>query len=510
MKTVKRIFFNLLILTGTSLILRSINLTFHVYISNKLGPEGVGLFQLIGSVYFLAIVFSTSGIRFATTCLVAEELGTGNNDGVIKVVHNCIIYALLFSIATMTIINFSSDFIGTYWINDKRSILSLRIFAYSLPFIASSSVLSGYFMAVRKVINISTVQFGEQIIKIGFTIIFLNIMLPWGLEFSCVAVVLGSSIGEVFSFLLIFFLYLIDLRKTKRNGRSGLKLVSRMLNLALPIAFSSYISTIIRTIQHILIPSELKKSGESSQEALSTFGMIHGMTLPVIMFPSVFLDSISDLIVPELAECKANKSNKRLNYIITRVFNICILLSICIMCLFLRFYKEFGIMIYNSTETAHYIRVLAPLIPFMYLDNIVDNMLKGIGEQKRSMRYNIIVSLLNIGLIYILLPRYAIVGYIFTIYFARILNFLLSLKRLIKVTKLSVDCVGIIMSVFCIIGSISISDILSRFIQNNIYYIKNALIYFQIPFIIILYLFFLYMFSCITKDDIKWARSLFK
>ena len=469
----------------------------------------MGLFQLITSIYFLAIIFSTSGIRFATTCLVAEEIGTGKPSGAIKAVHNCLAYGLIFSVVSMTVLSFSSKYIGTNWLNDTRTILSLRIFAFSLPFIALSSVLSGYFIAMRKAIKTATVQIAEQLIRICTTVFFMGIFLKMGLEFACVGVVLGACVGEICSFLLLLFLYCADLRHFNKNGKAGSKLVSRMLYIALPVAFSTYIVSIIRTVSHLLIPYELKKSGESSQKALSTFGMIHGMTMPVIMFPSVFLDAIADLIVPELAECKASNSNKRLNYIIARVFNICCLLSICVMWIFLRFYKELGMSIYNSMDVAYFIKMLAPLIPFMYLDNIVDNMLKGIGEQMSSMRYNIVTSLINVGLIYLLLPRYAITGYIITIYLTRILNFILSLKRLIRVTSLSVDFISIIMSIFCIIGAISISDRLSGFIQNS-HIITVPLLYFQIPFIVIIYLFFLRVFSCITHDDLMWARSLFK
>jgi hypothetical protein len=95
-----------------------------------------------------------------------------------------------------------------------------------------------------------------------------------------------------------------------------------MINISLPVAFSAYTMSVVRTIQQLLIPYGLKKSGESSQQAISTFGVIQGMTMPIITFPSMLLETIAELIVPELAECKASQSSKRLNYIITLVFNL--------------------------------------------------------------------------------------------------------------------------------------------------------------------------------------------
>ncbi len=505
MKRVKVIFINLLMLTVTSLILRTVNISFNVYLSNRLGPEGMGLFQLISSIYFLAIVFSISGIRFAATRLVAEEMGTGKPAGAIQVVRNCLAYGVIFSVATMIIINLNAEYIGASWLNDTRTVLSLRIFAFSLPFIALSSVISGYFIAVRKVIMTVLVQYLEQLIKIGTTVLFIGLFLPMGLEFACAAVVLGACAGELCSFLLLFFLYRTDRPGVTNAGQVGAHLISRMFRIALPVAFSAYIMSVVRTIQQLLIPWGLKKSGESSGSAIATFGVIQGMAMPVIMFPSVFIEAICDLIVPELAECKASSSYNRLNYIIARVFNLGVLLSIGVAWLFWHFSEELGMAIYNNAEAAYFIMMLAPLIPVMYLDNIVDNMLKGIDEQVSSMRYNIFTSLINVVMTYLLLPKYAIIGYLITTYLVKILNFALSLNRLIKVTKLRIDLKEIVKSVLCIIGAIGISVLL-----DDLNLINPDLIYLYLLLTAAIYLFLLRVFSCITHDDVLWIRSLFK
>ncbi len=504
MRRVKVIFINLLILTITSLVLRTVNISFQVYLSNKLGQEGMGLFQLITAIYFLAIVFSTSGIKFATTRLVAEEMGTGNPVGAIKAVRNCLAFGVILSVLSMITVNLKAEYIGTFWLNDPRTILSLRIFAFSLPFISLSSVLTGYFIAVRKVVKSVGVQYLEQFIKIAATILFLGIFLPRGLEYACAAVVSGACTGEFCSFLFLFILYRNEQPGVSNDRQAGPDLVLRMFHIILPVAFSAYIMSITRTIQQLLIPYGLKKSGESSKEAISTFGVIQGMTMPVIMFPSVLLESISELIVPELAECMASNSYRRLNYIIARVFNLGIILSIGVAWMFWRYSKELGMTIYHNSEAAYFIMVLAPLIPVMYLDNIVDNMLKGIDEQVSSMRYNMFTSLINVIMTYLLLPRFAIIGYLITTYFIRILNFALSINRLIKVTKLKIDWYGIVKSVFCVIGAIGIVILL-----EDINLVNPALIYLHLLLTAAIYLFLLRVFSCITHDDVIWVKSLF-
>jgi len=141
----------------------------------------------------------------------------------------------------------------------------------------------------------------------------------------------------------------------------------------------------------------------------------------------------------------------------------------------------------------------------MYLDNIVDNMLKGIDEQVSSMRYNIFTSLLNVVTTYLLLPRYAIAGYLIATYFVKILNFGLSLNRLLKVTKLTVDFQRIIKSLLCIVGAIGISVLL-----DDLNLVNASLIHAHLLLTAAIYIFLLRVFSCITHDDVLWIKSLFK
>lgn len=507
MKRVKLIFYNLIILTATSLVLRSIGVWFQVYLSKKIGAAGIGLFQLILSVYFLAVTFATSGVRLATTRLVAEEIGTGKFRGAKKAVHNCLMYSISFGTAFAVILFLSAEFIGTNLLSDTRTILSLRLLSLSLPFLAMSSVLSGYFTAVRKAIKASSVMIAEQFVRIGLIALCLTVFLPKGLEYACAAVVVGSCAGELFSFLVLFILYRNDVR-SYNNKISSNDLVPRMFHIAIPIALSAYITSGIRTLQHLLVPYGLKKSGSSSESALATYGLIHGMVMPILMFPAAFLNAISDLIVPELAECQACDYKNRLNYIVTRVFNLGVLSSICIMSIFFRYSSELGTAIYNSHEAGLYIRILAPIIPIVYMDSIVDGMLKGINEQVSSMRYNIFESILGAALIYILLPRYGISGWLLMIFITRTINFGLSLNRMVKVLKVILNVNIIVKSLFCMFNSLILANLFFAGI-NIIFNVHITSLFTLISVVVLSYYILLRLLNCITAEDLTWFRSIF-
>lgn len=501
MKRVKLIFLNLLTLTGASLLLRTIGMSFQVYLSHKIGPAGLGLLQLVLSVYFLAATFAISGSRLAVTRLVAEELGTGKDRGAKRAIKICLGYALSISTVMAVLLFSAAGAIGRHWLGDTRTILSLRILAISLPFLATCAVLGGYFTAVRRLLKLSAVLIAEQVFRIGATVIALLALMPRGLEYACAGIAIGACIGEITSCVFLFFLYRADSRILTNKASSG-DLPRRMLKIALPVALSAYVTSIIRTVQQTLIPYGLKKSGASGEEALAAYGTIQGMAIPLLMFPAVFLNAISDLIVPELAECQAQGRPNRLSYIVNRVLNLGLLSSIGVFGLFFRFSAQLGTAVYQSTEAGYYLRILALLVPVMYMDSIVDGMLKGIGQQLSSMGYNIFESLLGASLIFLLLPEFGIAGYIFTLVLTRSVNFALSINRLRKFVPLKISAGGICKLFFAMVNALIIANILLSAL--NIHWLPLC-----ICVAAAVYYLLLRLLSCVTQEDLTWFKSIF-
>ncbi len=510
MRRIKMFVINAVILTATSLLMRTIGVSFSVYISNKIGAAGVGLFQLIMSVYTFAITLASSGINLAATRLVSEELANGAEAGAKKAMKRCCAYGLLFGTSAAFLLFFGADFIGADLLRDARSVKSLKVLAVSLPFIAMSSAMSGYFTAVRRVVKSASAQVFEQFIRITVCIYGLNLLAPKGLEYACLAIVGGGSISEISSFCYLYLMYRHDRKRYRTAGKTGKALTGRMLGIALPVALSSYVRSALTTIEQLLVPSGLKKSGLSGENALAQYGVIQGMVMPVIMFPSAFLNAFSSLLVPELSECHERKNNKQINHIISRVFHVTLLFSIGVSGILISFPKELGMVIYNSTDASLFIKALAPLIMVMYLDNVVDGMLKGLNQQVSSMRYNIIDSLVSIAMVYFLLPVTGIGGYVAVIYVSELLNAFLSMNRLIHVTDFRVRffdwAVKPIIAIFFASTAVRVSAF--AFGTGLATDVPSVVLYLAVT--VLLYILFLWMMSCITSDDLLMVKAVLK
>ena len=145
--------YNTALLTASSLLMQGIAMAFQVWLAGRIGPAGIGLYQLVLSVTGLCATFAISGIRFASTRLVAEELGLEQPGGVRAAMGRCLGYGAFFGFAAAVILRELSEPIGFLWIGDARTVRSLRISALSMPCISLCASMSGYFTACGREIG---------------------------------------------------------------------------------------------------------------------------------------------------------------------------------------------------------------------------------------------------------------------------------------------------------------------------------------------------------------------
>jgi len=436
--------------------MRAVAVAFNVYVSNRAGSEAMGLYSLLGSVYGFGITLGTAGINLGTTRLISDALGEGNEALAKSSVKKCLLYCLV-SGGTATLLLFGfADPIGIILLGDARTVLPLRILAITLIPIAICSCLSGYFTAVRRVKVNAAFQVLTQFVKIAATVFFLSFLLELGVREACIALVLGGAVAEFVSLIITYALYRYDRRKLKSQALifKDRGISKKLLSITLPVTFSACIRSALTAIQHVLVPRGLKSSGLIWAEALSKYGYLHGMALPVILFPSAFISAFAGLLIPEVSECCIQNDVERLRRTSYRALSLSLFFSIGISGIMIFFSRELGLIIYDSEEVALYIRILAPLIPVMYIDSSVDAILKGSGHQVYSMNVNIADALTSCIFALTLIPRLGIYGYIISIYATELMNTTLSLYKMFSVSKMRPKIMHqVFMPILCIIGA---------------------------------------------------------
>ena len=429
---------NAMILTVSSLILRFAGIIFKVYITRLIGSEGVGLYQLVFSFYMLASTFATSGISTAVTRLVTEEMALGSKKGTLQIFKRAIQLTLIIALVSLCLVFFGAEFIAKNIIGDIRSLPALKILPFSLPFMGISSCIRGYFIARRRVTPNALTQIFEQGVRIVAVLFLVKKFISKGLAAACSAVLLGDTIAEGFSCLVLYLCYKVSqktLNSLKGRPNPPFGVIKELTRIALPITSGRYLNTALRTAENVLVPKNLSRYPLSGANALSQFGMIKGMALPILFFPSTLLNSVSTLLIPEMSEAVAKNMRSTIKRLTVKVLRLTFLMSVVFGIVFFFAGKQIGMLIYDSGDVGYLLVALSPIVPFMYLDSVSDGILKGLDQQAFTFRTAISDSTIRIILILCLLPISGMKGFIGIMYFSNFLTCFLNVKRLCKVTE---------------------------------------------------------------------------
>ena len=168
---------------------------------------------------------------------------------------------------------------------------------------------------------------------------------------------------------------------------------------------------------------------------MAGYGTIHGMVFPILMFPAAILYSVSDLLVPELSRCRAMGRGLRVRDLSGKCIRMTILFAAAVAGFFFVCAEELGQCVYHSADAGRYLRIFPPMVLMLYLDAIVDGMLKGLAEQLSCVRYNTLTSVLDVVFLYVLLPRHGVAGYVAVFAVTHAINLYLSIRRLLVATE---------------------------------------------------------------------------
>ena len=415
-------------LTGVNLLLRFAGTSFQVFLSRRIGAAGIGLLQLTMSVGSLAMVAGMGGIRTATMYLTADQLGRGKRQNVTWVLSGCFLYSIVFSATVAAVLYHFAPWVAAHWVGDLRTLPSLRLFASTLPVVCLCGVMTGYFTAAQHIGTLAAVEVAEQAVSMATT---MALLVTWSGQDpgrACMSVVLGSAIGSMLTLLCLVLLRLAE--KPVRGTR--IKIRRTLFDTALPLALDN-LRTGITTLENLMVPKRLTLCTAVS-DPLAAFGMVSGMVFPIIMFPAAILFGLNELLIPELARCRAGNRHVRIDYLVRRSLRIAMVYGLIFCGLIYLLADPLCQRLYGSTDATNDLRLYGLLLPMLYCDAVTDAMTKGLGQQKICVRYNIITNIMDVAFLYLLLPRYGMQGYFVSFLITHLVNFLLSLGRLLKIT----------------------------------------------------------------------------
>ena len=393
-------------LTLSSLLLRGVGMAYRVVLQGRIGAEGMGLYQLIMTIYGLFSMVSCAGLTITVSRLCAERPMAQRS-----IVCKSCGYAAVLGGTLGLLLYFSADFIAGSLLKDLRACAALRWIAPSLPMMGISAALRGYFIARGDVLRPTVAQVAEQLARVTLVLAALELLAVTDLTQACGIILFGATAAELFSVLLhIAFLHAHPLHTMQVIP------LHEVLGGIMPILFGCAVQSGLQTAENLLIPLLLEAGGASVSAALSQYGMLGGMVLPVLLFPTALPAAFGTLLLPEIAKARSAGHIHRVQQLSLCSLRLTLLMSIGFCALFLLCGKGLMQLLYRSDAACGMLMLLSPLLPLVYLDGLCDALLKGLGKQTATMVVETADGVLRVMGIALLLPRLGMAGYIAVLY----------------------------------------------------------------------------------------------
>ncbi len=437
-----------LILTAAGFITRFIGFFYRIFLSNTMGAELMGIYQLIFPVFGICYTIFATGIQTSISRLVAAELGKRNPKNVYRILRVGLLMSVSLATVLSLLVYLNADLIAWRFLLQARSAESLRILSFLFPFCGATACINGFYYGLKKAGVPAATQLLEQAVRVVIVYLIALYMGNGDMTVTCEIAVFGVVAGEIASCLY----NIISLFLTKSPSRlivlgpdpnallSRRKLIFKnMLSLSIPLSANRLLLSILHSIEAVMIPAMLQRSGLSNQQALVIFGVLNGMSIPFIMFPTALTNALAVLLLPTISEAQAVSNEKLISKTTAISIKYSLIIGIISTGLFIIFGKDLGNSIFHNEASGDYLMILAWLCPFIYLTTTLGSIINGLGKAHITFLNSLIGIVCKILLIIFLIPSRGITGYLIALLIGQLIITGLDTFAVIKYVHFNLD-----------------------------------------------------------------------
>lgn len=418
-----------LLLTSSGLITRILGFFYRIFLSRTIGAEGLGLYNLVHPIFGICFALCAGSMQTAISQAVAANVRKGRS-----IFRTGLIISVAVSFFLAFGILYFQDFLAIHVLMEPRCAPLLTFMAVSVPCSAIHACINGYYYGMQRPSVPAMAQVMEQTIRIGAVFLIADIMLESGIQITVQLAVFGHLAGEIASSLYTITAYQFFPPKQKEAAlrTSFANTAPGLMTLALPLMGNRLVLNLLASAEAIWIPSRLKMSGLSDSAAFSVYGVLTGMALPFILFPSTVFNSLAVLLLPTVAEAQSEGNKKRIGDAISMSLRYCLYVGILCIGIFTLFGKDLGLSVFKDKTAGTYMTILAWLCPFLYLATTMGSILNGLGKTSTTFIQNVTAMAVRLCFVVIGIPRFGILAYLVGMLVSELLlamMHVLSLKR---------------------------------------------------------------------------------
>ena len=400
-----------LLLTIAGVLTRIIGFFYRVFLSRIIGAEGLGIYQLVSPVMAVGFAVTAAGIQTAISKFVSMEIGRKNPAGAKRYLLIGLVISLSLSALTGVLVWKYADFIAASWLGDARCGPLLAVLSLSFVPSCVHACINGYYYGLRKTAIPSVCQLVEQVARVGSVFLMYQISVNEQRPLALSVTMWGIVIGEVASTLVS----VSAARFLPGKGVPSIRIsvcTRNLLAMAVPLTANRVVLNLFATFENVMIPNRLRAFGYTSSEALAVYGILTGMSMSVIMFPSVIANSVSVLLLPTISEAQAAGNGPLIRRTIRKTIETCLALGLFCTTGFLLAGDFLGNALFGNALSGTFIVTLGWICPFLYLSATLNSVLQGLGYPGITFCLNLVGCGVRILFVLLAVPMWGIKSYL--------------------------------------------------------------------------------------------------
>lgn len=375
------------LLTAVSLFSQAVGFVYRVFLSRMVGSEIMGLYQLVLPVSSVLMSLTAVGFTVACSNLTARYRATGNYKAAAQAVKTCVAGFLCAFALVALIAAPLSDAISVHLLGDARSRLAILLLLPCVLLTGLENIHKHSFYGAGQVRPPAFTEICEQVIRSGAVLGLLWAFLPQNPERTVGLIVCGMILCEVFSALTLTLLYRRFMgRRPAGEGVDPAALRRSVLHISIPIGWTSLLGNLMGACTSVIIPQRLVHAGLDVSSAMSRFGVMCGMTLPLLTLPTAFISAMGLVLLPRLARSAAlgrtdrcrDQAGSALSAAALLIFPACALLAVLS--------PPLARLLFREESAGQFALPLALAVALSCLESVLAFCLNGLGKQTTTAR----------------------------------------------------------------------------------------------------------------------------
>ncbi len=383
MKKNKFIVSSIILIIG-GLITKILGMLVKIILTRKIGTIGIGLYSLITPTFLLLISISGMGLSTALNVLISSGKYNIKN-----IIITSLIISLSIDLLLLILLFIFSGTIATTLLNNPILKFPILSIGFVLPFISISNIFRSYYFSKERMIPHVVSNIIEDLVKLLLIIIFIKYLL-FSKELTISFIIITNIFSELSSIIIFIFCF-PKFNITKEDIKFNKKNIKAILNISIPTTLSRLIGSITYFLEPIIITTTLIKVGYNNNYIISEYGIINGYVLPIILLPSFFMNAISQALIPSISKNYVNNNIKEVKRKINQSISIALFLGIIFTTIIIIFGDKLLNILYKTNEGSSYIKLLAPIFIFHYIEHPLLSSLQAMNKAK----INLFISIIN-------------------------------------------------------------------------------------------------------------------